>query len=322
MTTSTKKVSGKKRYLGQYFSKTNVFNIKPLELWKKNIPNFESEILLEPFAGDCDILNYFSDNQWQCYDISPNKENIIQNNSIKNFPEGHKVCITNPPYLAKNSVSREHNKKKKKKKNTPLIKYEDQYLDALEQCLTYCSYVSVIIPSTFINLSKFKDRCLIIDKIDKIAFADTTVPVCVAYFVPEKVKEIKTYVNGERVYLNKHNTPFTINSKILEIKFNSEEGNYVLNGIDSSTKKISINNGINDFNREKYLKQTSRNYVLFKTKDICVKKINNFIDNWREETKDYFLSSFKSPVGDNLFYRKRISFKQLKWIVWGVTFSL
>ena len=35
----------------------------------------------------------------------------------------------------------------------------------------------------------------------------------------------------------------------------------------------------------------------------------------RKETKDYFLSSFKSPTNSNIVYRKRISFRQLKWII-------
>ena len=38
------------------------------------------------------------------------------------------------------------------------------YLDALEQCLENCKYVSVIIPSTFIGNSKLKDRCLLLIK--------------------------------------------------------------------------------------------------------------------------------------------------------------
>jgi tRNA1(Val) A37 N6-methylase TrmN6 len=47
----------------------------------------------------------------------------ITKDTLLNPPDyKNKIVVTNPPYLAKNSVSRKHNKKKK----TPLIKYEDQ----------------------------------------------------------------------------------------------------------------------------------------------------------------------------------------------------
>ena len=48
----------KKQRLGQYFSTINPFNDKPLKLWLDKIPNFETQSLLEPFAGNCDIFKF------------------------------------------------------------------------------------------------------------------------------------------------------------------------------------------------------------------------------------------------------------------------
>ncbi len=90
---------------------------------------------------------------------------------------------------------------------------------------------------------------------------------------------------------------------------------YVLIGIDSRNANISINDDVENFDRKKYLKNTSRNYVLFKADTLDVDKVNESIQQWRNETGDYFLSAFKSPVGGNEYYRKRISFNQLKWII-------
>ena len=295
----------KKQRLGQYFSTINPFNDKPLKLWLDKIPNFETQSLLEPFAGNCDILNQFPKKKWTCFDIDPIKKNVEYRDTIKDFPIGFDVCITNPPYLAKTVISR-------KKEKDIKIKYADMYLDALEQCLENCKYVSVIIPSTFIGNSKLKDRCLIIDKIDKVVFEDTSNPVCVAYFVPYKVEKIMTFVDGQQIFLNANNTPINVSEKI---EFNVSDGNYVLNGVDSKTKTISISNDLKSFNKTKYLKISSRNYSLFKSNNINMNSINEFIKKWRKETKDYFLSSFKSPTNSNIVYRKRISFRQLKWII-------
>ena len=55
--------------------------------------------------------------------------------------------------------------------------------------------------------------------------------------------------------------------------------------------------------------------MLFKADNLDVDKVNESIQQWRSETGDYFLTAFKSPVGDNEYYRKRISFNQLKWII-------
>ena len=51
-------------------------------------------------------------NKWVCFDISPAENNkvpeceVVKRDTIKDFPKGYKVAITNPPYLAKNSATR------------------------------------------------------------------------------------------------------------------------------------------------------------------------------------------------------------------------
>jgi hypothetical protein len=78
---------------------------------------------------------------------------------------------------------------------------------------------------------------------------------------------------------------------------------------------LKISSDIEAFDRKKYLKNTSRNYVLFHSdKELDVERINLFIKNWREETKDLYLSSFKSLMKDGV-YRKRISFDQVSKII-------
>ena len=66
----------KKQKLGQYFSTTNIFHDKPFKIWSDKIPNWKTQSILEPFAGACDILNYFPNREWKCFDIDPIKENV------------------------------------------------------------------------------------------------------------------------------------------------------------------------------------------------------------------------------------------------------
>ena len=73
----------KKQKLGQYFSTTNLFNDNPLKVWLNEIPNWETQSLLEPFAGACHILKYFPNREWSCFDIDPIVDNVKYRDGIR-----------------------------------------------------------------------------------------------------------------------------------------------------------------------------------------------------------------------------------------------
>jgi hypothetical protein len=84
-----------------------------------------------------------------------------------------------------------------------------------------------------------------------------------------------------------------------------------------SYDNIKIYKEDSSFNRSKFLKNTSRNYSLFYCPNITdedIDGINEFITKWRERTKDFFITSFKSEQKSGK-YRKRFSFGQIKWVV-------
>lgn len=290
--------------LGQYYTTQNPFKGSAFDLWNSARP--KDCKLLEPFAGAGNLFSMV-EGDWVGYDIQPNNPNVIQQDTIKNFPTGYKVCITNPPYLAKNSLSR--------KKGTLFFKHEDLYLDCLEVMLNNCEYVAAIIPSTFYGTKMFRDRLMAWDKMDCELFEDTFHPVGVAYFGPDTY-ETKLYVNGEKVSINQ--PP----EKLIPLRFNVEDGNYVFFAIDKNTgDNIHIEPVSASFDREKYLKGTSRNYVLFhSTNPLDLNKINDRITKWRNETKDFELTSFKSTMKSGK-YRKRMSFITLKQIITEVVIN-
>ena len=284
--------------LGQYYTTKNPFKGSAFDIWNNRRP--KNSKILEPFAGAGNLFSMV-DGDWVGYDIQPNNSSIIRQDTIKDFPKGYEVCITNPPYLAKNSLSR--------KKGELFFKYEDLYLDCLELALQNCEYIAAIIPSTFYGTKMFRERLMCWDKIDCELFDDTNHPVGVAYFGPGKY-ETQIFVNGESVETIKFPQEF------VRIRFNVEDGNYVLSAIDkNSGDNIHIEPVNESFNREKYLKNTSRNYVLFHYNGILdTQKVNEEITNWRNKTKDFELTSFKSTMKSGK-YRKRMSFITIKQII-------
>lgn len=288
-----------KQLRGQYFTTTNPFHGQAFDLWNslrpKDVP------VIEPFAGAGDLFKYLPNEHWEGFDIEPQHPKVIEHDTIKDFPGKYKVAITNPPYLAKNSV--------KRRGGQVFFKYEDLYLDCLELMLEHCDFVAAIVPSTFIGTEKFQDRLLAWDKLDYSLFSDTDCPAGVAYFLPERCKT-RLYVNGQQI------APHTLEKGSAKLRFNVADGNYVLTAIDTTKKEcISIEPVSESFNREKYLKNTSRNYVLFHSDvELDCDEVNRKIAEWREQTHDFYLTSFKSTMQSGK-YRKRISFKDLYYFV-------
>lgn len=288
-----------KQLLGQFYTTSDPFaGSDAFILWDNLRP--KNVKVLEPFAG-AGLLYSYLDEDWDGYDIEPKLDSIIPRDTIKDFPIGYDVCITNPPYLAKTTISR--------KKLDVLVKHQDLYLDCLELMLKNCNYVAAIIPSTFHNTGLFQDKLIAWDKLDKEVFSDTDVPVGVAYFAP-KADKTSLYVNGKQIT---EHPPENVKSNLT---FNVGNGNYVLCAIDNTKgRSICIHDDVESFDREKYLKHTSRNYSLFHSPDkLDLDKINSFINEWRDETKDFYLTSFKSTMTNGI-YRKRMNFNILKWIV-------
>ena len=300
-----------KQLLGQFYTTTDPFSISDaFAAWYEMVP--KDTTILEPFAGAGHLFSYVDAN-WDGFDLEPNHPDVVQRDTIKDFPTGYKVCITNPPYLAKTVVSR--------KKLPVVLNHEDLYLDALQVCLDHCDYVAAIIPSTFWNQNLFKDRLYAWDKFDMELFTDTDNPAGVAYFVPNKVNRTRTFINGKEVHLNADNTPITIDFPVI---FNPQDlSPYLVNGIDTieqnniHLRKIDGFDITNLVDKNGKCKSTNRNMFPIECpylKEEDLPQINQMITDWREETQDFFLTSFKSCKKDGK-YRKRISFKEVRWLL-------
>ena len=105
--------------------------------------------------------------------------------------------------------------------------------------------------------------------------------------------------------------------------FNVPQSNFLLYAVDNTegrTIRIEPYKEIKGLRNDKgQFKHTNRNIVPFYYAEDAL-KINPIIDEWRENTKDFFLTPFRGMTKLGV-YRKRISFTQLKLLAAKVKLS-
>lgn len=313
---------------GQFFTKNNPFTLKPFINWSKQFD--KKEIILEPFAGANGIIKMLQKQKlaksFVAYDIEPKDEAVQYKDTIKEFPEGFKVGITNPPYLAKNSATR-------KKIAIDLGKYEDLYQLCLEKALEKLDYFAAIIPESFTTSGLFTERLQYVISLNSKMFEETDCPVCLALWGKKKdnfklyrgnefLGSFKNLKKAEEKILNFKQK----NTSKLNLKFNLKAGELGLLAIDN-TKENNIKFCEGKLIAPENIKVSSRalsrialqndkydlknNPILLAA---LIKESNKIVDEYRKNTKDVFLTSFKGLRKDNK-YRRRMDFKTAKKIV-------
>jgi len=263
-------------------------------------------------------------NSFQSFDIEPQHEKVKQHDSILSFPEGFHVCITNPPFLAKNVASR---------KNIPVLiePFSDLYEKCLDLCLKNCKYVAAIVPESFIVSPFFKSRLYaVISLTSKSLFQHTEHPVCLALFNPEKYTDFLVY--QDEIFLGKYNEQMSkINNWLkvdseYNITFHDKNGDVGLFNIDATNIEKAIHFTLGDLiepkdvgyharlrTRIKVLSPSSQ--PLNKTQlNSFIKSCNKTLLEYREQTNDIFLTSFKGLRSDGV-YRRRLDYSTARLIV-------
>lgn len=315
----------KKIEFGQYFTNINIFNIDIFKEWMKLSLKESNNILLEPFAGSGNIIKMIQEigftNDWVAYDIEPKEKNIIQQDTIENYPVGFDIGITNPPYLAKNSATR-------KRINIDFGKYEDLYQVCIEKMLRNNNFVAAIIPESFITSGFFRERLFAFISLNsRHIFSDTDIPVCLALWIKENTKDFMIYHNnnflGSFNEINKHKLPA---EKRNIFKFNDKNGQIGIRCIDNSIPSLEFMDG--DCISPDEIKISSRAYTRvsidfsLSAKDYknIIKQSNMILSDFRNKTHDLFFTAFKGLRKDGL-YRRRMDFKQAKSIL-GLAFDI
>ncbi len=322
-----------KKIKGQFFTITNPFNINIFYKWLKLIPEDCRQLFLEPFAGSNNIVKMIEDldivGQWDCYDLETSDVNASPKNKIHkcdtlaNFPINHHVAITNPPYLAKNSATRS-------KMNFPECEFDDLYKLSVYIMLQNLDYVAAIIPESFINANLFHDRLYAFVSLTCKMFDDTDCPVCLALFIPEnQKKDIVPHLDDNDFFVYRQNKKLGTYQQLEANKpspkisvvwrFNDKEGNIGIRCIDGTVSpSIEFIRG-EEIDKDK-IKISSRSLTRVSGLPIDIdlnlflKKCNKKLIEYRENTSDIFLTSFKGLRKDN-FYRRRLDFANAKVIM-------
>jgi len=294
--------SDAKRIYGQFFTKGNPFDCQAFLAWAKRA-GLPKETVLEPFAGSNAIIRHLTNLgqacKWSSFDIHPQHSGVVKRDTIAHFPMGFKVCVTNPPWLAKNSATF-------RALPFPDTDFDDLYKLALTKCLDNCLYVAALIPESFIRADLHQDRLHTFVSLTGAMFGDTKHPVGLALFDPDPVDDVIVYSGTTRAgtlsEIKKHRPPA---ASAPEILFNDPEGNLGLIALDN-TREASIRfcdvSELRDYKVSNKCRHITKLCVPWKVKiDDC----NAIVNTFRTKTKDVLMTSYRGIRKDGM-YRRRL----------------
>ena len=300
-----------KRQHGQFFTNQNPFAHPAFRRWatKANIP---AATILEPFAGCNSLIDHLQGmdlcRDYRAYDITPAGMEVVRRNTLDRFPRGLDVCVTNPPWLARNSATL-------RGLDFPDTPYDDLYKHALSLCLDNCEFVAALVPESFIRSGLFHDRLQDFVSLTKPIFKDTAHPVGLALFVPETTPHVTVYSGRDRVGrlkdIEKCLPQSTLKRKVV---FNDPDGNLGLIAVDN-TYRASIR-FCPTHEIEKYeIVDTSR-YItkLSVSGSVNIDKLNQRLRKFREDTFDVLMTPYRGLRKDGM-YRRRLDWKLARGIV-------
>ena len=296
-----------KRAQGRFYTLGNPFLLDSFKRWASET-DISDKRILEPFAGANHLIHSLAEaglcDEFMAYDIAPGNKSVKRRDTIASFPKGYDVCITNPPWLARNSATR-------RGLPYPETEHDDIYKLCLELCLKHCSYVGALVPASYLQSGLFRDRLSIYILLHNTLFSDTENPVCLALFNDKISDNVSIYYDDKYIgELNQlsDNVPASGNDK--DVRFNDPRGNLGFISFDS-TKEPSIKFCRGDEIKGYKIKESSRFITRisgnFGNTLALVKKLNKQIKKFRKETSDIFLTPFKGLREDGN-YRRRMDF--------------
>lgn len=293
----------KKREEGRFYTQGNPFDTKPFKEWADHagLPNKE---ILEPFAGSNSLIKTLADmglcNRSMSYDIKPADKKVKRKNTLKKFPNGFETCVTNPPWLAKNSATVRGLAYPKDCKHDDLYKY------ALEKCLDNCGHVAALIPESFITANLFQDRLQTFISLTAKMFADTGHPVGLALFLPDKVDDVEIWSDNEHIGLlsTLQELKPIPQSDGSSVTFNEPDGNVGLIALDN-TKEASIRFCDVQELADYKVKNTGRHITkLCVDGAVRIREWNRTLDEFRTNTYDVLMTCYKGIRKDGKYRRR------------------
>ncbi len=302
----------KKRLHGQYYTDGNPF-VHPAFLEWAEKSKLSKKRILEPFAGSNKIIRHLQSmslcSSFDSYDIEPGHERVDKRDTFDDFPVGYEVCVTNPPWLAKNSAT-------VRGLPFPDCNYDDMYKCALELCLANCDWVAAVIPESFIRANVFKERLDHFVSLTANLFEDTGHPVGLAMFVPEQSDDVTVWSGEHKIgklsaleSLRPEPDPNGV-----PVSFNQPEGNVGLIALDN-TRSASIRFCDIEELQDYRVKKSGRHITkLLVDGNIDINQWNKFFNSFRNDTYDVLLTCYKGIRKDGK-YRRRLDWQMARGII-------
>ncbi|MGI9228644.1 MAG: hypothetical protein ACR2P9_02170 [Gammaproteobacteria bacterium] len=297
---------------GRYYTASSPFGHQAFLDWAK-AADLPSSRILEPFAGSNSLIDYLKRmglcDRFSSYDIVPAANRVKQRDTLGDFPAGFDVCITNPPWLAKNSATI-------RGLPYPDCRHDDLYKFALEKCIAHCGYVAILVPESFIRARIFRERLTDFVSLTPKMFNDTGHPVGLALFRPEKTQSTVVWSDSKKI-----GTLAQLEAKRLkpvpdgpDVRFNDPCGNVgliALDNIQSASIRFCEVEELAAYN----VKPTGRHITKVKfAGDVHIDKWNECLKHFREATYDVLLTCYKGIRKDGM-YRRRLDWQLARGIM-------
>lgn len=292
----------------------NPFNHPAFFRWA-NEASMSSTTLLEPFAGRNSIVDTLQSMglcaNFKSFDIQPGRNDVIRRDTIANFPEGYQVCVSNPPWLARNVATRYG-------LEFPRGTFQDLYQVCLRKCLSYCDWVALLVPESFIRTELFRERLSMFISLTFETFRETTHPVALALFQKEKTEATEVWSGSQFIgYLSDIEAmkpELQVNGA--EVKFNDPGGNVGLLALDN-TREASIRFCDPDELGDYRVRQSCRAITKVRVPRPQIVEWNKFLTKFRAKTCDVLLTAYRGLRADGK-YRRRLDYDLARRIIQNV----
>lgn len=296
-----------KRAKGRYYTLGNPFALRPFRSWAQQA-SLPLAHVLEPFAGANHIIDSLIQvglcRRFTSYDISPASSQVYKRDTIASFPTGYSVCVTNPPWLARNSATR-------RKLAFPVSPYDDLYKHCLALCLAHCRYVAALLPASFLESGLFTERLASYVLLHTTLFADTRNPVCLALFTWQVTARVGIFYDDQYIdtlaNLRRH---LPCATRELDLSFNDPAGRLgfiSFDGTKTPTIRFCHAREISAYSIKASSRFITRISGSFGNVANLIDRLNHNIEVFRIETRDIFLTPFKGLRRDGS-YRRRMKF--------------
>lgn len=300
-----------KRHLGRFLTVGNPFLHRAfVDWWAAAAP---TEVL-EPFAGADGIPALLReagfDATFHSFDIEPLAPTVARADTLAEFPAGHRVVVTNPPYLSRHFARR----KGLDVDDLPWGRHNNLYKVAVEECLEHCEWVAAIIPESFVTSGLFTERLVAVVSLTTEMFTDTEMPTCLALWGPEPTGDFTLWRGHELLggFLDL-SAEVPMGSCEDRIRFNVASGNVGLVAIDSTAGPSIRFCDPAEIPLEK-VKHSARLVSRIAVDELdpssvgaVIAEANRVLGQWRARTADVHLTAFKGLRADGWF-RRRLDF--------------